>query len=188
MKRSSRQLLGPGFVFCAAVALSLAATESRADGLLYQLPEDGSTITFNLEMTGEGAGTLVMSSVGKKDVEGQPCRWIEVQMTMKRGGEDRVIIAKALMPEKELKKGGRPWDNFKAAWLKMGDGEPEEIKEVVGNRAGPLPAFLSGPLANEQPLPAASVDSGLGILNCAGVTGDIALQDGQSKVSITLES
>lgn len=45
-----------------------AAPHCRADGLLYQLPEDGAKVVFDLkiETNGmEGTGTLTMSSVGK---------------------------------------------------------------------------------------------------------------------------
>ncbi len=184
-----------GAAVCLVALLVLDARVAQADGLFYQLPEDGMSAKFDLEMKTEDGGeardakgSLRMSSVGKEDVDGEACRWIEFKMMMTMGEREQVILAKALMPEKELKRGGLPWDNFKKAWVKMGGGEAREIKEVVGNDAGPLPAFLSGPLKNEKELMVVEVESVIGKLKCGGLTGDVTLDDGNMKVKVSFEN
>jgi len=56
---------------------------ARADGLFYQLPEDGSWARFELQYTfkldgmekaGKGKGTMTMASVGKVLDGSEPCR------------------------------------------------------------------------------------------------------------------
>src|SRR5262245_3407124 len=92
----------------------LCAGMARADGLLYQLPEDGSWVRFEAQYTfkaegmekpGQGTGTLTMASVGKVVEGSEPCRWIEFELKLKDIGPEQVLIRKLLIPEKYLKKG-----------------------------------------------------------------------------------
>jgi hypothetical protein len=190
---TSFRLLSIVAVFAATTFLGTAA--ARADGLFYQLPPDGASMKFDLEMTADAGGeqrtskgSLTMSSVGQVESGGEKSRWIEFKMVMQQGDREQVIIAKSLIPEKSLKLGESPFANFTKAWLKQGDREPKEIKEAAGNDAGPLPAFLAGPLNNQQKLEAIEVDSVLGKLQCAGVTGDLELDEGNNKVRIEFEN
>ncbi len=177
------------------LVLLMGSQTAWADGLFYQLPADGSSVVFDLKMKAdaggeerEGGGSLTMSSVGQAEVDGEKARWIEFKMVMQMGEREQTIIAKTLVPEKHLKLGENPFANFSKAWLKQGDRDPKEIKEAVGNDAGPLPAFLSGPLNNKEELEAVEVESGLGKLKCRGVTGDLELDEGNQKIKIAFEN
>jgi hypothetical protein len=179
-------------------ATMLAAGRARADGLLYQLPQDGSWAKYDLEITGTDpgggemkmSGSLTMSSVGKADASGEPCRWIEIKMQMRDpSGNDQTIVAKALIPEKNLKRGENGWASMKKAWIKQPHNEePEQITEANGDQAGPLPAFLSGPLNESKDLEGIEIESGIGKLQCAGVSGHLTINDGNSDVAIQMEN
>ena len=82
----------------AVVALGALATEAAlADGLVYQLPEDGSWVRYELEgcrpaSSGNAKqeigmrGNVTISSVGVVEVDNEPCRWIEVVVDAKQDG------------------------------------------------------------------------------------------------------
>ena len=184
----------------AAIALAtfLAVTPARADGLLYQLPQDGTWARYEMEMVGVSpsgeemkmGGSLTMSSVGKAEASGEPCRWIEVKMQMRRpDGDEQTIVAKALVPEKNLKRGENGWASMKKAWIKQPfNADPEQITEANGRDVGPLPAFLAGPLSDSKDLEGIQVESGIGNLQCAGVSGSLKINDGNADVKIQMEN
>src|SRR5262249_52506424 len=94
-----------------AFAALLLLSRVPADGLIYRLPEDGSFARFDMEATKGAAGkaekvqgALLLSSVGRKDVAGKPCRWIEFKIIGQLGKEDTSII-KVLIPEDKLREG-----------------------------------------------------------------------------------
>ena len=168
---------------------------ARADGLIYRLPEDGASIEFEMKgsftangQTMEYDGTFLMSSVGKKEVDGVVCRWIEFRMALTSQGRERTVIAKVLVPEAELAAGKTPSSQIRKAWLKQGDREAREITDFSGNDAGPLPAFLSGPFSNEKKSEAAVIESGLGKLECKGVTGNIEFKQGSTDQKWTMKN
>lgn len=168
--------------------LLLVPVETSADGLIYQLPDDGTSITFDLHGSFEQqgrtmtmAGTLDISSVGQETVDDVPCRWIEFKMSVTefrmgtKQTRQRTLIAKALIPEAELKKGKAPIDHVRKGWYKTGDDEPREIIDIAngtaGGLAGPLPAFLCGPFKEDQKKDPVTVKSGLGEDKCEVTTG-----------------
>jgi hypothetical protein len=171
----------------------LVPGSARADGLLYRLPEDGSWVRFafqytfkldGLEKAGQGKGTMTMASVGKA-VEGpEPCRWIEFRVRLKDIGPEQILIRKLLIPEKYLKKGENPTEHVVRGWAKFKN-------EAVG-RAVPVhgrwPAYLAGPLQGEKKLDQQLVESKLGALRCAGVTGWIQYQEGDLHTKVTFET
>ena len=161
----------------------LAPLTASADGLIYQLPEDGTSLTFDWKgsferqgQTEEMSGVFRISSVGKETVDDQPCRWIEFKLTMNTENRVRTIHAKVLVPESELAKGKSPIDHIRKAWYKPGDSEPQEITDFTSGRAGPLPAFLSGPLVDVQVKESVSVKSGLGEHKCKVTTGSTSFE------------
>lgn len=178
----------------ACVLVLLAHSAVRADGLIYQLPEDGTSVRYDLEMKMErdgveksAGGYLAVSSVGKEKHDDQPCRWIEFKMVFDIDGKERIIIAKTLIPEKALKRGENAGAHMVRGWLKQRD-EPEMLKDLQGPSAGPLPAFLAGPAADAKPLDKKSVESKLGKLDCAGVVGTHKFMTGQEQVNIKQET
>jgi hypothetical protein len=192
--RASFTLMG-GFVPAAAVSLAtLLCSPALADGLFYRLPADGASARFEMEMKDDSrdrmmSGTMTMSSVGRVEHNGEPARWIEFKMTMKDpSGRDESVVAKALILEKHLKRGERPFDNFIKCYQRHGEGEVREVKDVNSNDAGPLPAFLSGPLDEAKELPEAETDSALGKLACGGVTGKLVVPQGDNTVTVMFEN
>src|SRR5262245_9889194 len=166
---------------------------SRAEGLLYQLPEDGSWVRFEVQYTfkldgmekpGQGTGTLTMASVGKA-VEGpEPCRWIEFKVQLKDIGPKQILIRKLLIPEKYLKKGENPTGHVVRGWAKFNDEAVERAVPVHGR----WPAYLAGPLQDEKKLGRQLIESKLGALKCAGVTGWIQYKEGDVHMKVTFET
>jgi hypothetical protein len=155
----------------------------RADGLFYQLPDDGSWVRFDLgytftvdgmEKPGEGTGALTMASVGKTVEGSEPCRWIEFKVQLKDIGPEQILIRKLLIPEKYLKKGENPTEHVVRGWAKFLD---EEVKRAVPVH-GRWPAYLAGPFRDEQKLDKQLVESKLGALECDGVAGWIQYKEG----------
>jgi hypothetical protein len=172
--------------------LVMPSSATRADGLIYKLPKDGTSVEFEMngsfERNGETMefeGTFSMSSVGKETVDGEACRWIEFKMIWKREGDERAIRVKALVPEKQLAAGKSPFSHVKKTWFKQGDQEAKEITDFSDRDAGPLPSFLAGPFDDAKKLEAETIDSGLGKLKCKGVTGSMQFQQGTLDHSYT---
>ena len=99
-------------VLLALLVVTTLADTASADGLIYQLPEDGTGVTYDMEIkqTVRGRenttnGTLTIKSVGETILGGENCRWIECKMVTRLGRFDQVVISKTLIPEKQLGKG-----------------------------------------------------------------------------------
>ncbi|MCH8829360.1 MAG: hypothetical protein IID45_07255 [Planctomycetes bacterium] len=178
------------------IVLALASCfplTALANGLLYKLPADGSQIVYDMKMVKKGrnmtnTGTLSISSVDKATVDGKKCRWIEFSMKMSFMGRDRTTTAKVLIPEAELGKGKNPLKNFKRGWIKHSGQEVKEIKDFNSRQAGPLPAFLPGPLSGRKELKSAEIDSGIGKLKCKGETGSVNYKQGSIETKVEYET
>lgn len=177
-------------------AVLLVPTVARADGLLYQLPPDGSwatfdmTLTFNPDTDNERKlkGWSKMSSVGTATENGEPCRWIEINLTFNDDNQDRTIISKALIPEKHLKEGEPAYQHVVRGWFKdPDDPEPRDLKEELQQNPGILAVFLCGPLQDAKKLEPETVESELGKLECHGVRGYTTYMQGDNKNTVTLE-
>jgi len=166
---------------------------ARAEGLFYQLPEDGSWVRFDAKYTfkaagmdrpGEGTGTMTMASVGKAVEGSEPCRWIEFNMRLKDTGPEQVLIRKLLIPEKYLKTGENATEHVVRGWAKFNDEKVERAVPVHGR----WPAYLAGPLQDEKKLDKQLVESKLGELKCDGVTGWIQYKEGDVHMKVTFET
>ena len=100
-------------------------TSVHAEGLLYRLPKDGTWAEYKMEGKGTNrdgsevtlTGTLKLSSVGTAQVDGKPCRWIELKINVKRNKEDFTTIDKLLIPEQQLTVGKKdPLQHILKAW------------------------------------------------------------------------
>ena len=193
--------LGVGLL--ATLALLTFASGARADGLLYQLPEDGSWVRFHVTMTmehgdaepGKMTGSLTMRSVGQETVEGDKCRWIELELIPDKPGDQQAppqgpphIIMKVLLPESNLQKGKEPLDHLVKGWMKEGDEEPRELKDPNSEHTGPLPAFLSGPLRDVKELDKKTIDTKLGMLECPGITAHNVYKQGEATTTVEFET
>ena len=103
----------PRFLVLTILVFAAAATQAaRADGLIYQLPDDGAQVRYDMsvEISAGGQemnfkGSLTVSSVGQTTVGDDKCRWIEIKMVSVKDGQDQPLTGKMLIPEKELEKG-----------------------------------------------------------------------------------
>ena len=76
-------------VVIACLIVPLVATpRATADGLITQLPDDGSWAEFELKLTltengekREHSAYLRLSSVGQDENQGIKCRWVELQVS-----------------------------------------------------------------------------------------------------------
>src|SRR5262249_15879102 len=121
---------------------------ARADGLLYQLPKDGSWVRFAIQYTfkfdgvekaAQGTGTMTMAPVGKAREGGEACRWIEFKVKLKDSGTEHTLIRKLLIPEKYLKKGENPTEHVARGWAKYDNEGIERAMPVHGR----WPAYLN---------------------------------------------
>jgi hypothetical protein len=171
--------------------LVLSAQWVRADGMLYQLPNDGAWATYEFtasaKTTGGTAddamnfkGTLTLASVGQVVVQGEPCRWIEVQLGMNANNpnEKRGEVYKILVPEKFLTKGQSPLAHVLQAWLQRGGEQPQKLTDPGDINIGPLPIILSGPWNNVTKLEKVEIDGKLGKLSCEGTQGTLDFKMG----------
>ena len=186
-----RSILFVGF-FVAAAVLNQTA---RGDGLIYQLPEDGAQVRYDTEITtsaggqeNSSKGSVTVSSVGAVLVDNEKCRWIEIKMITNDDGQEHLVIAKALIPEKHLGKGKSAGENMIRGWVKDGDTEPQEIKDLKAPQALPLRAFLAGPPKDPGTLDKVEVDGKLGKLMCGGVTGENEFEADDSTVAIRFKN
>lgn len=186
----------PLFAMTIVASLALCGPTS-ADGLIQQLPKDSSWALFRTEAvkdaTQQGGplkhyeGSLKISSVGTVTVNGEKCRWIEIERTYRQRNEpisdERGSVFKVLIAEAQLQKGGTPLDHVQRGWIaglgRFGNLGPREIRGVDGMPV-PKSAFeadaqflLDGPSADARPLEPALIESKLGKLTCAGLAGRI---------------
>jgi hypothetical protein len=177
--------------------LFIAATVTqgaRADGLIYQLPKDGTSVTFDMEVSGLrngqekiGKGSLVVSSVGEVTIENEKCRWIEFKLAVKLDERERISLFKALIPEKHLGKGQAAGEHILRGWARQNDGTAVEITDTRSNDVGPIAAFLTGPPKDPKVLEKTEIDGKLGKLQCPGLSGETALEQGGSTFDLKFE-
>lgn len=147
-----------------AILIPLALSpHAHADGLIYRLPPDGAWVLYRLEQnatfethhppdvqlaphardgmpkTGFVTGFLSLRSVGSENVNGAPCRWIELELWTQLAGQttagaeaaraDRRIIMKLLIPEDGLREGQDPFKHVLRMRFKDGQRDPESIDD-----------------------------------------------------------
>ena len=193
-----------GAAWCLFVSMALASP-IRAEGLLYQLPEDREWAKF--EVVGNAVdpngnqttltGDITISSVGMVEVEGNQCRWIEIQFDGKRNGEPFVTVDKLLIPAKYLAKGEEPLAHVQKAWRKhsaINGGTAQQLEDVANPesrggkyvRGGQLQLLLHGPYENPQKLDKSVVESKLGKLECDGISTEEGSPRSLSTIAIRL--
>lgn len=162
---------------------------ARADGLIYKLPEDGVSVTYDMEISASAdgedrsrKGTLTISSVGTTRIGQEPCRWIEFKTVVVDGDLRRHAIAKLLIPEKHLQQGHAPGEHLIRGWVKDGESKTLEIKDLKDPVAGGVLLYVAGPAKRATDLDYETVETGLGKLRCRGTAGDV--QFGQFTVSV----
>jgi hypothetical protein len=168
----------------AAAALVWIPGAAQADGLLYQLPKDGSWARYVVE-TPDGPidASLTMASVGRETVDGHDCRWIEVKLEVTNDSGTETWVLKCLVPERHLGRGKDPLSHVVRAWHKRSADEPAMLTNLA--ERGILPTAIGGPLQEAAELDQEVVRSKLGELACKGITGYNEFQDGETDVRVT---
>ena len=176
-------------VFLAACIL--VPVVARAEGLLYQLPQDGFWVTFDIQYTFRAEGveqsgqqTMTMASVGKVVEGSEECRWIEFKIVATENGAERLWIRKLLIPVRFLKRGENPTIHVVRGWTQQ---ENQGVEPAVAVH-GRWPAFLAGPLQEVKRLPKQIVESGAGRLTCEGEAGWIQFTEGSLQTKVTFEN
>jgi hypothetical protein len=151
-------------------------SSARADGIIMQLPEDGAWVSYNVRMVVNGTinitGKTRISSVGKAFTEQGACRWLEGKVEVELTDQKFGGVAKFLVPEKELKRGGDPSSHAVKAWGKLLDQPLADLKVQPSDPVTQIvQIFAGGPLKEAKDLPAINVANKLGNLECPGATG-----------------
>jgi hypothetical protein len=151
----------------ALIVSVLTAPSVWADGLLYQLPDDGAWARFELQITDNNASSrkveVIMRSVGRMASE-PPARWLEFKVP----SEDETRTLKLLIPERYLKEGEQPIEHIIRAWRKDSEAIPVSVPRM---RDFWMLVFLAGPLRDVKTLDSKSIETPLGALECPGLVG-----------------
>jgi hypothetical protein len=179
--------------FASLAIVTLLPAIAAADGLIYQLPDDGAWVRF--EVNGKGvapdgavtvtvAGTQTISSVGRYVVNDEPCRWIEFQTQLifqspGAANEKLTEVIKLLIPEKFLAKGKNPRDHVRKAYkgasadsLRELDLKGDDAREVQS-----MDEVLHAPLKDERRLPATAIKIKQRTWSCEGLKGETTSDD-----------
>jgi hypothetical protein len=167
-------------ILLACLIVPLVATpRAAADGLITQLPDDGSWAEFDLKLTltedgqkRERSAYLRLSSVGQVEHQGAKCRWVELQISRIEPPQPDEV-SKILVPEDSLKSGKVTAASLIRGWRKPGDDEAAELdKDRPRLVIGPLALLLSGSFSDaSKPEKEEIKVEGLGPLNCDKTTG-----------------
>jgi hypothetical protein len=115
--------------FFASMVVVLVAAPVFADALVQQLPKAGMGQKYHVNLTIDGREEIqvwIAQSVGRKDVDGKPARWIELI----GGPKDFPIIFKVLVHEHEFGKGKNPLSKAIETWQKRGMDKPKKITSI----------------------------------------------------------
>lgn len=172
-------------VTTAVIVVVMASATVRAESLIQLLPADGEWVRLQVNLTENGrsnSNTWFLKSVGKKEVAGVACRWIEMQL-MK--DEQNLILIKCLIPESEFGKGKHPLNHAKQVFLKQGDRELAEFPSLAV--ASPLVALvLQGPGTDAKRLDQKeAVEMQAGKIECDVISGKSEGDIGFVKATLT---
>jgi hypothetical protein len=139
------------FAFLTAVILAATGGSLFADGVACRLPPDGTWVKYRItvtkyeawnlrsdekegwvikkepELTAEELAKesrdnfLLVRSVGRQEMGGEPCRWVELVLNAKEEGEAepeaRVFLLKVLIPEKAFVPGADLFEHVKKMYV-----------------------------------------------------------------------
>lgn len=175
-----------GTILLAALTFVASVSVAVADGMIHELPADGSWVRF--DVTGEGQkpggevaislkGSLTLKSVGREQVDGIDCRWIEFETTLEfqrgdRKGEQTEIF-KLLIPEKYLVTGQNPRAHVLKAWKRDAAGATREL-DLKGQNAREvesLDELLNGGLVQSEKMEGVEIKTPGGTFACTRLNG-----------------
>lgn len=127
-----------------SLLLALAVTNhSFGGGLLQKLPKDGVWAQYLLEaeaVRGEARrkmpnGVVTIRSVGSTVIEGEKCRWIELESKADDAKTKAMVVIKVLLREKDLKPGTTSAPRIVRGWKKHPSSKtvkPVTNKDMIG--------------------------------------------------------
>ncbi len=178
--------------FSAMVLLLCLPGIAWADGLISQLPADGAWAKFEIEGTGTNAegkvtttvkGTQILRSVGRKMMDNQQCRWIELEtdlsfettMGLKGSLKGKLKeIFKLLIPEADLVQGKNPCEHVLKAYRgRSADMLKElDLKAAGGQAIQSMDEFFHAPLKQITKLPVKTIETKNDKWKCEGFHGE----------------
>ena len=148
-------------VACVVVSGPAPAAEPTRAAPLYALPADGTWVEFDWTATGPDGrdlkGTLRLSAVGGKTIDGTACRWVEVRKEHREGDETKREYRKLLVAEKAF-----------AAAPTLRD----HVRMVIGQDGSAAPQLLSASRARD-------------LLNMGFDAPDAALKEVRMRAKVT---
>lgn len=195
-------LILPGADLTSADDVAPASQQNKnnltGSGLIYQLPTDATRVNFDMVATVErngrqsspNKGTISISSVGKKTVNGVQCRWIEFAIGMDRDDPERSkpAISKLLIPEEKLRTGADPINYiFEGYSQSSAQREARAVGPRILPQDGPLYALLPGQMKDIKTIPSKSIKTSLGTLECQGLAGHIDFKERGQDITISYE-
>ncbi len=185
-----------------ATAIALLIPPAIADGLIQQLPTDGSWVRF--DVTGEGRspagevgvtlkGTLTLRSVGRETVDGTECRWIEtetkIEFTRADRNEEVTDILKLLIPEKFLTVDQNPRAHVLKARKKDRQGVRElDLKGKDAREVESQDELFHAPLPGAKRDEAIEFKAPGGTFQCMHLSAKSTSKRGNSDVDFTTET
>jgi len=174
------------------LCFGFTSTSLAEEAFYYRLPEDGvwNRYHVNLNIAGvETASPWVFASVGRKTVDGKPCRWLELRQ-MTEDSKQTLRVIKALIPEDAFGKEKDPTAAVKLAWTRLGEMEPQQM-----DLDGDMDAFnrfvmlvLRGPTKNLKVLEESeTVDWQRGKLDCRVITGESRFESDDKTLKVDLK-
>jgi hypothetical protein len=163
-----------------------------AEGIIQRLPEDGTWVRYTLKTTqtfpGEkepmvSEGTITIASVGKEDVNGEACRWVEIviesRLKAPKGSKETAkALFKALIAEQYLKKGADPRGHWVRGWAKIGNQKLQALTPELLALPQLKLNLLTAPWQETKSLKKKAIKTNLGELQCEGLSGQLVLKDG----------
>ena len=188
------RLLSSAFAILSA---ALVCNPTWADGLIYQLPADGTWVRYDIQIEGTGRsegraprelkvkGSFTVSLVGQAMDDGVKCRWVEIKSEVSEVGKPKdlnLVLLKLLIPEENLKRGKDPLDDVRRIYYsrKISGGEVtpvEKIEEPWRKRyeIERFRSFFPKPLEAVKRLGKETVVTGIGRLECEVMSGKSSL-------------
>ena len=143
--------------------------------LITQLPDDGTWAKYQMShKSGQGKedslkGELTIRSVGKSEVDGITCRWIEVEIKTPLGTRTIVDTEKFLIDERAFGQESIAAESIKKCWSFSSASRSKEVLEVKPNthRMKTLVSSLLSDAPYSQKKDNKTVECVLGKLDCS---------------------
>ncbi len=135
-----------------ALILASVTRPATSGGPVQSLPKDGCWVKFRLEhetsgpdgVDGKYTGSWTVRSVGTRTVQGEKCRWIEIEEHIDEGDDGKPLTRwfKYLVREKDMKPGGNLLSNLIEYWHR--DTAQTRDATKSDDRPAMMPMFFRG--------------------------------------------